>query len=82
MVSEIAAKRLLRQSDAAGLGIMMTYPNSVDGIPELRLQFNGRRFPVAGEYAKNLLTFPTHSFISAVDKKRIVRLLNDLSTGV
>jgi dTDP-4-amino-4,6-dideoxygalactose transaminase len=76
---EIEAKRLLRESEAKGLGIMMTYPDSVDGIPELSLQIEGRRFPVAREYAKNLLTFPTHSFVSEIDKRRIVQLLNSSS---
>jgi dTDP-4-amino-4,6-dideoxygalactose transaminase len=76
---EIEAKRLLRESEAKGLGIMMTYPDSVDGIPELSLQIEGRRFPVAREYAKNLLTFPTHNFVLDIDKRRIVQILNSSS---
>ncbi len=76
----IEAKRLLRESEEKGLGIMMTYPDSVDGIPELSLQLDGRRFPVASEYAKNLLTFPTHGFVSDLDKRRIVQLLSSSLT--
>ena len=78
MGNEVEAKRLLRESEAKGLGIMMTYPDSVDGISELSLQIDGRRFPVARQYAKNLLTFPTHSFVSDIDKRRIAQLLSSL----
>ncbi len=78
--NEIEAKRLLRQSEEKGLGIMMTYPDSVDGIPELSLQIGGRGFPVARRYAKNLLTLPTHSFVSDRDKRRIVQLLSSSFT--
>jgi perosamine synthetase len=74
--NEFEAKRLLRESEEKGLGIMVTYPDSVDGIPELSLQLDGRRFPVASECAKNLLTFPTHGFVSDLDKRRIVQLLS------
>jgi dTDP-4-amino-4,6-dideoxygalactose transaminase len=77
---EIEAKRLLRESEAKGLGIMMTYPDSVDGIPELSSQIERRRFPVASQYAKNLLTFPTHSFVSDIDKRRIIQLLGSSFT--
>ena len=74
--NEMEAKRLVRESEVKGLGIMMTYPDSIDGIPELRLQNGGRRYQVAKEYAKNLLTLPTHSFVSDIDKCHIVQLLS------
>jgi hypothetical protein len=73
MADEEAADRLLARSEAQGLGIMITYPDSVDGIPELYPRFEGSSFPAAREYARNLLTFPTHGFVSEGDKKRIGR---------
>lgn len=82
MGNEIEAERLLRKSEERGLGIMMTYPDSVDGIPELSLQIQGRLFPVARQYAKSLLTFPTHSFVSDIDKRRIIQLLSSSSSRI
>jgi dTDP-4-amino-4,6-dideoxygalactose transaminase len=75
MADEEAADRLLARSEAQGLGIMITYPDSVDGIPELRPRFENSSFPAAREYARNLLTFPTHGFVSEGDKKRIGRVV-------
>jgi dTDP-4-amino-4,6-dideoxygalactose transaminase len=73
MADEGTADRLLARSEARGLGIMMTYPDSVDGIPELRPRFENSSFPAARKFARNLLTFPTHGFVSEGDKKKIGR---------
>jgi perosamine synthetase len=76
MHSEIDAKRILHESESRGLGVMITYPDSVAGIPELSSQLKNQHFSVATEYAKKLLTSPTHSYVTEDDKKRIAELLN------
>lgn len=76
MQDEIVAKEILCESDSQGLGIMMTYPDSVAGIFELSAQFAGQRFPISNEYAMRMLTFPTHPYVSMNDKLRIAELLN------
>jgi len=49
---------LLRESTRMGLGIMPTYPTSINAIPELRGKVVGGAFPVAESYARELVTLP------------------------
>jgi perosamine synthetase len=68
---DISAREILHTSESTGLGVMITYPDSVAGIPELAMGFDEQEFPVAREYAKRMLTFPTHSYVTAKDRSRI-----------
>jgi dTDP-4-amino-4,6-dideoxygalactose transaminase len=67
--------RILLESDRRGLGIMFTYPNSIDGIEELKGVFQGVDFPAAKKTAQNLITLPIHAFVSQKDKKSITALI-------
>ena len=66
---------ILQTSAKQGLGIMPTYPDSINGINELKNQFEGQNFPAAKEYANNLITLPVHQFISHNDKTKIADLI-------
>jgi len=68
--------KLLRGSNQMGLGIMFTYPDSIDGIQELRDSFKGLDFPVAKEIAHQLITLPTHLFVFQNDKEKISALIS------
>jgi dTDP-4-amino-4,6-dideoxygalactose transaminase len=67
---------LLRESAANGLGIMPVYPTSIDAIPELKGRIEGGPFPVAERYASELVTLPTHGYLTEEDVSRIGRLVS------
>jgi dTDP-4-amino-4,6-dideoxygalactose transaminase len=71
--------KILRQSEQNGLGIMPTYPDSIDGIQELKNEFKGQDFPKAKEVAHNLITFPIHPFVTEKDIAKITALLSQLT---
>jgi perosamine synthetase len=66
---------LLRDSARAGLGIMPAYPTSIDAIPELKGTVDDGKFPVAEGHAKELVTLPTHGYVTQEDMTAIARLL-------
>jgi perosamine synthetase len=70
-----SAARNLELSEDNGLGVMLTYPDSVAGIPELAGELNDLEFTVASDYARRILTFPTHAYITETDKTRIMSFL-------
>ena len=63
----ISRRALLRESESYGLGIMPAYPLAINLLPELSATMNAERFPVAEEYARNLLTLPTHPYVRPKD---------------
>jgi len=67
---------LLEVSEKKGLGIMITYPKSIDMIEELEFEHKDEKFPGAHECVKRLVTFPVHAFVSKKDRRRIVNILN------
>jgi dTDP-4-amino-4,6-dideoxygalactose transaminase len=64
-------KKILRESDQKGFGIIPSYPGSIDGIQELKADFQGREFPVAKEHSQKFITLPVHSFITQNDVAEI-----------
>jgi perosamine synthetase len=70
-----SAKSKLMVSEEKGLGVMLTYPESVAGIPELAGEFVGQAVPVAGDYARRILTLPTHAYVAEADRIGIMHLL-------
>ncbi len=70
---------LLEVSHRHGLGIMHTYPDSIDAIDKLELQgsmtnsFSGSR-----ACANQLVTFPVHSLVTEVDRQQILDCLKRL----
>ena len=67
---------LLRESAQMGLGIMPVYPTSIDAIPELRGMIKGGQFPVAESYARELVTLPTHGYLTENDVTELSRLIS------
>ena len=55
---------------------MFTYPDSVNGIEDLKNEFKDQNYPGAKELARNLITLPTHSFVSQKDIKKINSILS------
>jgi len=68
-------KKILKESNERGLGIMPTYPDSIDGIRDLARSFRGRHFPAAKEHAKKLITLPIHPFVTENDISKIGLLI-------
>jgi dTDP-4-amino-4,6-dideoxygalactose transaminase len=58
-----------------GLGIMPTYPTSINAIPQLRGKLAGGAFPVAESYARELVTLPTHGYLTEDDVTELSRLI-------
>jgi dTDP-4-amino-4,6-dideoxygalactose transaminase len=71
---------LLERSLAGGYGVMLTYPDSIAGIPELESRLNGQSAPAAGRLALEILTLPVHPLLSAEDENRIELLLKTVET--
>ena len=71
------AKReaLLRESTRMGLGIMPTYPTSINAIPELRGKIEGGAFPVSESCARELVTLPTHGYLTEDDVTELSSLI-------
>lgn len=63
---------LLKISEKHGLGIMPTYPSTVDKIEELKFESNDKAFPGAKKCVERLLTFPVHPLISSKDRHKII----------
>jgi dTDP-4-amino-4,6-dideoxygalactose transaminase len=70
-----ARESLLRESAGRGLGIMPVYPTSIAAIPELKGAFGSAVFPVADACARELVTLPTHAYLTEEDICRLGRLV-------
>ncbi len=64
---------LLKESARNGLGITAAYPDSINCLPGLSIP--GKTFPVAESLARQLVTLPTHNYVTAKDVAAIRRLL-------
>lgn len=71
---------LLRESASRGTGVMPVYPQSINRLPELKGEVPGRSFPVAESCARELVTLPTHSYLTSRDVTMIRRLLSQALT--
>jgi perosamine synthetase len=69
-------EEILGESARRGLGIMATYPASVDRIPELCVNSNGLSIPGAQRCANELVTLPVHPFVRNGDVLKIEMLLD------
>jgi perosamine synthetase len=64
---------LLHESGSLGLGVMPSYPTSINRIPDLEI---AGQFPVAERLAGQLVTLPTHSYVRREDVLAISELLS------
>jgi dTDP-4-amino-4,6-dideoxygalactose transaminase len=62
---------LLKQSEKHGLGIQLTYPDSINGICELAAQFASKDFPAARKLVREILTLPVHPLLAKKDIAKI-----------
>ena len=67
---------ILRESARMGLGIMPTYPTSIDAIPELKGAIGNGAFPVAESCARELVTLPTHGYVTEKDVTKLNGLIS------
>lgn len=75
LVSSIETKkRILWNSERMGLGIADGYPDTIDGIEDIRSFFGGHAFPVARDISERIVTFPVHPYVSDSDVNNMVRL--------
>jgi perosamine synthetase len=75
--SNKTVESLLKQSAILGLGFAGTYPDAIDGIPEIKQYFIGQDFPKARQACQEILTLPVHCFLNDNDREQIIRLLAD-----
>jgi perosamine synthetase len=69
-----ARETLYARSQKRGLGLSAGYPTAVSDIPDIPFSCNARQFPSARRVAQNLLTLPTHHWLSEKDKSAIADL--------
>lgn len=77
----VEKRRLHSWSKAHGLGLSSGYPTPISDIPEVSAVVRGRRFPHASHVAANLLTLPTHEWLSDRDKRAIAALCRNARTA-
>lgn len=77
--NEFQRTALLQASDKRGLGIMPSYPDSIDGIKQLQTVNDHQSFPGAKQCARRLVTFPVHGYVNQKDRQRIIVCLQNLS---
>jgi len=77
--NEELRNKILMESQQRGLGIMPTYPDSIDEIQEIKEFFQGQHFSMAKEVAHQLITLPIHSFVSHDDKEKIAALISQVN---
>lgn len=69
-----AKRKVCSASKARGLGLSAAYPAPVSDIPQIRSVCGGGPFPSARRVARNLVTVPTHAWLSDSDKRAIANL--------
>jgi len=70
-----ARARVLRESERRGLGVMPSYPDSIAAIPALQGMLERKAFPAAARCAKELVTLPTHGYVTPADVAAIGDLI-------
>jgi dTDP-4-amino-4,6-dideoxygalactose transaminase len=76
-----ARRRICATSQKRGLGVSVAYPTPISEIPEIAAAFDGQRFPSASRLSKQLLTLPTHHWVSERDKRAIADLCRELAAA-
>jgi dTDP-4-amino-4,6-dideoxygalactose transaminase len=72
-------KALLERSNSHGLGIMPTYPNTVDAVEGLEIANSKKIFSGAKQCIQRLVTFPVHAYVQHKDRQRILTCLKELN---
>ncbi|MFX0135037.1 MAG: aminotransferase class V-fold PLP-dependent enzyme [Candidatus Hodarchaeota archaeon] len=69
-------KDFFRNGKRNSLGIGPAYPGSIDSISQITPYLQKDKYPEANKIAQSLLTLPTHSLVTGLDKDKIINLLN------
>ena len=72
---------LLQKSAQAGAGVMPVYPESINRVSGLKGEIPDGSFPVAESYARELVTLPTHDYVTPKDEMAVRRLLSQALAG-
>lgn len=72
-------KKISAISKDRGLGISCMYPRPLNEIEEIKEHFSNRSFPSAKMLSEQLITLPTHHFVSEKDIKRAAELIKGLN---
>ncbi len=72
---------LLRESAQMGAGVMPVYPESINRASGLKGEIPDSSFPVAESYARELVTLPTHDYVTSNDVKVVRQLLSRALDG-
>ncbi len=67
---------LLQESTNKGAGITPVYPESINRLSELRGEIPAEAFTVAESYARELVTLPTHDYVTQKDVTVVRQLLS------
>jgi perosamine synthetase len=78
LANEDERRSILAASEARGLGLSAAYPAAVSDIPEVRVACPGGHFPSARRVARQIVTLPTHHWLSEHDKSAIADLCRRL----
>ncbi len=62
-----------------GMGISRMYPGPINKINEIRDSFGNETYPIAATVASQILTLPTHQFLTEKDKQAICGLVKQTS---
>lgn len=70
---------LVRHLEDAGLGVSISYPATLDTLPELQRSLaNGAdHFPGGVQVARSIVTLPTHAYVRERDLLKMVRIVRD-----
>ena len=79
MKDKLLQKEISAISKDRGLGISCMYQRPLSEIEELKEHFIDRSFPSAKMVSEQLITLPTHHFVSEKDIKRAVKLIRGLN---
>lgn len=76
----VRRKSLLEESAERGTGIAPVYPESINHLAELRGEVPAQACPVAESCARELVTLPTHGYLTQNDVTVVRRLLSHALT--
>jgi dTDP-4-amino-4,6-dideoxygalactose transaminase len=70
-------RRLLQAGALGGSGVAPAYPMSINRLPELGGKLDPLSCPVAERYAEELVTLPTHEYVTERDVAKLSALVSE-----
>lgn len=71
--------RMMEALRQKGIGATASYPSAINDIPQLRslLQLEDQKISGGRDLAKQILTLPTHDYVTEADQDRIVAVIEE-----